>query len=304
MPCCAPTILEGRSMGKDIDKILKDAEEIDVGEDWFKVVALPNKIYGIHEPHHWQRVISFLIIGFERAALFDTGMGIKNISKVVKQLTDLEVFVINSHTHFDHVGDNYRFDKIYVLDNDMALSRLLNGQPNEALRHDLALESFFKGYPEGFDPDAYAIKPVSEENIYKLHNGDVIDLGNRKLEILHTPGHSNDSIMLLDSENRSLFTGDTFYPAGLFAFFDDEWGVSNLDVYENTMKEIAKLEPELDYLFPCHDHALVAPKILPKVAAAFEAVNKGKAEYTKDELYGYKLRVHGFEGFSILTQDE
>ena len=109
--------------------------------------------------------------------------------------------------------------------------------------------------------------------------------------------------MLIDRDNKMLFTGDTFYPDWLFAFFDDEWGKSNLDVYEATMKEVAKLEPELDYILPCHNKALVTPKILPKVAAAFEAVNKGEADYTKSELYGYKIRVHDFEGFSILTQD-
>jgi glyoxylase-like metal-dependent hydrolase (beta-lactamase superfamily II) len=291
-------------MEQDIERILNRAEEIDVGESWFKVLSLPNEVYGIHEPYHWQEVISFLIIGSERAALFDTGMGIKDISKVVRQLTDLKVIVVNSHTHFDHVGDNHRFDKIYVLDDKMALSRLLSGQPNEALRHDVAVELFRTGYPEGFDPDTYAIKPVSEDKIHRIHHGDIIDLGDRKLEILHTPGHSNDSIMLLDRENRSLFTGDTFYPDWLFAFFDDEWGESNLDVYEATMKEVAKLEPDLDYLFPCHNQALVTPKILPKAAAAFESVNKGEAAYKNSELYGYKIRVHDFEGFSILTQDK
>ncbi len=291
-------------MGKDIAKILKDAVEIDVGESWFKVLSLPNNVYGIHEPHHWQKMISFLIIGSQRAALFDTGMGIKDISKVVNQLTDLEVIVVNSHTHFDHVGDNHRFDTIYVFNEDRAIQLLLDGQPNKALRYDLAIDLFRKGYPEGFDPGAYVILPVHEEQIHKLNHGDIIDLGDRKLEVVYTPGHSTDDIMLLDRENRSLFTGDTFYPDRLFAFFDgDFWGESDPNVYEATMKDIAKLEPELDFLYPCHNEALVSPSVLPKVVDAFGMVNRGEAEYTKSELYGYKIRVHDFEGFSILTQD-
>jgi len=291
-------------MGKDIAKILKDAEEIDVGEGWFKVLSLPNDIYGIHEPHHWQEVISYLIIGSERAALFDTGMGIKDISKVVKQLTDLEVIVVNSHTHFDHVGDNHRFDTIYVFDEDRPIQFHIEGQTNQTLQHDTDIKVFKNGYPEGFNPETYAIPPVREEQIRKLHHGDIIDLGDRKLEVLQTPGHSTDSIMLLDRENRSLFTGDTFYPDWLFAFFDEGWGESNLKVYEATMKEIAALEPELDYLFPSHNDPLVAPKILWKVAEAFEAVNRQEADYEISELYGYKIRIHDFEGFSILTKSE
>jgi len=290
-------------MGKDIDKILRDAEEIDVGESWFKVLRLPTNVFGIHEPHHWQEVISFLIIGSEKAILFDTGMGIKDITKVVSQLTDKDVIVINSHTHFDHVGDNHQFDKIFVYDDGRSVELLLNGQPNEALRYDMELELFYKGYPEGFDPDAYVILPVREEQINLVKDGDVFDLGDRKLEVLYTPGHSTDAIMLLDNDNRMLFTGDTFYPDWLFAFFDDEWGVSNLDVYEATMKEIAKLEPELDYILPCHNDALVSPSVLPKVVDAFRMVNREEAEYSKSELYGYKIRIHDFEGFSILTQD-
>jgi glyoxylase-like metal-dependent hydrolase (beta-lactamase superfamily II) len=290
-------------MGKRIEEILNHAEQVDVGESWFKVLSLPNDVYGIHEPYHWQEVISFLIIGSNRVVLFDTGMGIKDISKVVNQLTDLEVIVVNSHTHFDHVGDNHRFDKIFVYDDERSVDLLLNGQPNKALRHDLEEESFYKGYPEGFDPNAYVILPVQKEQINTVNHGDVFDLGDRKLEVLYTPGHSTDAIMLLDRGNRMLFTGDTFYPDWLFAFFDDDWGESNLEVYEATMRKVAKLEPELDYILPCHNDALVSPSVLPKVVEAFEKVNRGEAEYTKSELYGYKIRIHDFKGFSILTQD-
>ena len=47
----------------------------------------------------------------------------------------------------------------------------------------------------------------------------------------HFPGHTNDSLVLFDRENRALFTGDTFYPDSLFAFMEDEWGQSNLSVF-------------------------------------------------------------------------
>jgi glyoxylase-like metal-dependent hydrolase (beta-lactamase superfamily II) len=137
-----------------------------------------------------------------------------------------------------------------------------------------------------------------------MKDGDIFDLGGWKLEVLFTPGHSTDAIMLLDRENRMLFTGDTFYPDWLFAFIDDEWGESNLDVYEATMREVAKLEPEMDYLLSCHMKSLVSPAVLPKVVEVFEKIKRGEAEYTNTELYGYKIRVHEFEGFSILSQDE
>ena len=291
-------------MEKKIDEILDHAEQVDVGESWFKVLSLPNDVYGIHEPYHWQEVISFLIIGSNRAVLIDTGMGIKDISRVVKQLTDLEVIIVNSHAHFDHVGDNHRFETIHVFDDELAIKWLLEGQPQELLEHDAALDMFTGGYPEGFNPETYAIPPVRKEQIHTINHGDVINLGDRELEVIHTPGHSKDSVMLLDRKNRSLFTGDTFYPDWLFAFFDEGFGGSDPIVYEKTMREIAELEPVLDFLYCSHNVSLVSPKILSKVAEAFNAVNNQEVDYELSELYGHKVRIHDFEGFSILTKSE
>jgi glyoxylase-like metal-dependent hydrolase (beta-lactamase superfamily II) len=47
-----------------------------------------------------------LIIGGGKSVLFDTGMGISDNSAVVKKLTDTEIIVVNSHTHFDNIGDD------------------------------------------------------------------------------------------------------------------------------------------------------------------------------------------------------
>jgi glyoxylase-like metal-dependent hydrolase (beta-lactamase superfamily II) len=288
-------------MGIDIEQALTDAEIIDVDESWFLVKRLPNAVFSIQEPLHQEGVISFLILGDERAALLDTGLGIKDISNVVHQLTDLDVIVINSHTHFDHVGDNHRFDEIYVYDHPNALKWLTNGHSNEDLTFDTRAEAFPQGYPDGFDPDDYMIPPVSVDIINWIHDGDVIDIGNRKLEVMHTPGHSVDSVMLLDRRNRSLFTGDTFCPGRLFAFISEDWGGSDLATYEKTMHEVAKLVPNLDYLYCSHGEALVDPSILPMVADAFSEVNRGDAKFAFQELYGEKLKLYEYPGFSILT---
>jgi glyoxylase-like metal-dependent hydrolase (beta-lactamase superfamily II) len=231
-------------------------------------------------------------------------MGIGDISRIVGQLTNTDVMVVNSHTHFDHVGDNWRFPEIFVYAENHAVETLKQGQSHDMLRFDAEPDKFFKQPPLGFEIEKYMIQPVDEKNIRLLHNGDLIDLGNRKLEVLHTPGHTSDSIMLLDRENRALFTGDTYYPDLLFAFFRDEWGNSDLRVYENTMKELTKLVPDLDYLYPCHLKALEPAEKLIDVAEAFEAVNKGEIKYKLDHLYFKTIRVYEFDGFSIGTLAE
>jgi glyoxylase-like metal-dependent hydrolase (beta-lactamase superfamily II) len=284
--------------------VLKSSQKIDVNDNWFEVVELPNKVTAISEPGHWQHVISYLIQGTRKSVLFDTGMGISDISKVVSKLTDNELMVVNSHTHFDHIGDDWRFDEIHVFDDDQAVEILKKGHDHEMVLFDSEPKKFIKPPPRGFDPKNYMIRPVAEKKIRLLQDGEQIDLGNRKLEVLHTPGHTGDSIMLLDLENRALFTGDTFYPDLLFAFFRDDWGHSDLRVYENTMTELAGRTSDLDYLYPAHTQPLVEASVLVDVAKAFKAVNRNEAAYELEELYFQTIRIYEFDGFSIGALDE
>ena len=91
---------------------LNAAPKIDIGDEWFEVIKLPRDVLAIAEPGHWQEVISFLIVGTLKSVLFDTGMGIGDISRIVGQLTNTDVMVVNSHTHFDRmilgVDKNFR----------------------------------------------------------------------------------------------------------------------------------------------------------------------------------------------------
>ena len=49
----------------------------------------------------------------------------------------------------------------------------------------------------------------------KLNDGDMLDLGDRCLRVVHLPGHSPGSIALLDvGSDRSLFSGDVVYDSG------------------------------------------------------------------------------------------
>src|SRR5689334_18656945 len=84
-------------------------ERVRVPDQWFEVYRIRPGVFAIYEPHQAEEVISYLILGTKRALLFDTGLGIGNIRKITEHLTRLPVSVVNSHTHNDHVGDNWRF---------------------------------------------------------------------------------------------------------------------------------------------------------------------------------------------------
>jgi hypothetical protein len=70
------------------------------------------------------------------------------------------------------------------------------------------------------------------------------------------------------------------------------------------MIEITKLVPELDYVYCSHTKPLVDPEILQKAADAFGMIRRGEVEYVSQEMYGLNLRLHTFNGFSILTKDD
>ena len=100
---------------ENAEAVLHQAKKIDVADEWFDVIELPREVYAIAEPGHWQHVISYLIIGTKKSVLFDTGMGISDISAVVQKLTDTEIMVVNSHTHLTTSGMTGAFRKYMSL---------------------------------------------------------------------------------------------------------------------------------------------------------------------------------------------
>lgn len=245
-----------------------------------------------------------MIEGRERAVLLDTGMGIGDIEKVVERLTRLRVRVVNSHTHFDHIGDNHRFDEIAVFDNEVEIERLKRGRTIKDLRCELRGELLFRPLPMGFDPESYEIQPCMPTRLLK--HEEYIDLGGRRLKVLHTPGHSPGSLCLLDTKSGELFTGDTFYLSSLYAHFLE----SDLEAYSQTANYLASLVSSVSVLRPSHDDGKRQPfaerEYLVRLAEAFQRIKTGKANFSLGvcPYSDMKLRDYRFEGFSIWTRED
>ena len=277
-----------RPQYKELKKVLAD--------DWFEVYELPNQVYAIYEPRHFQEVISFLVLGSQKAMLVDTGMGFKKIKPIVDQLTKLPVFVVNTHSHFDHIGGNWEFTEGYILDTEPSRFRMTNGLMEKDVIKHLVEDSVWGDYPEGFDPDNYYIKPVPYWNY--IQSGHCFDLGGRQIEILATPGHSPDSIMLADKDNQILFTGDTVYPATMYAHLSSDDGMlSEQGVYRRTMHQVA--DAFSTYQIYCsHNEPLRDGAMLTAIADAFDAIENG---LTPDAVDEKGLNKYQFDGFAITT---
>jgi glyoxylase-like metal-dependent hydrolase (beta-lactamase superfamily II) len=259
----------------------KTLERIKVSDPWFEVYRVPGfvlanpgvrnvapGVFAIYEPHQFEETIGYLIAGEKQAMLFDTGMGISDVKKVVDELTKLPVIVLNSHTHNDHVGGNWQFSTVYGMDTDFTRANAKGSR--EDAQSELEPGSICGELPKGFDAKAYATKPWRISRF--LRDGDKIDLGGRTLEILSTPGHTPDAICLLDRANGLLFTGDTYYPAPIWLYRPE----TNLDAYVASVKRLAALAPQLKLVLGAHNAPVAPPSVLPRLVAAIEAVRAGK----------------------------
>ena len=81
-------------------------------DPWFTVRKIDGKTYAISELGHWEKVHSFLLLGEDKAALIDTGLGIDNMKRITDQLTDLPIDVITTHVHSDHIGSHGKYERL------------------------------------------------------------------------------------------------------------------------------------------------------------------------------------------------
>jgi glyoxylase-like metal-dependent hydrolase (beta-lactamase superfamily II) len=264
-------------------------ERVLSAEPWFEIYHIRPGVFAIYEPKQFEEVISYLILGEKRVVLFDTGLGVGKISTVVARLTSLPLTVINSHTHFDHVGGNAEFPEIWNRDLPYTLQNM-HGQSNAYSRDTLVPERLCGPLPAGTKPGSYATR--TWKSAHTLQDGERIDLGGRELEVLFTPGHTPDSLALLDRKNGLLFTGDSFYPGPIYLFTPE----TDFAAYAQSVARLAALEPHIQLLLPAHNVPVAPPAYLYRLADAVQQVRSGKAKSQLVEGH----REYLFDGFSLL----
>jgi glyoxylase-like metal-dependent hydrolase (beta-lactamase superfamily II) len=264
-------------------------ERVSTPEPWFEVYKIRPGVFAIYEPRQGEEVISYLIAGSKRALLFDTGMGIGNIKKVAGGLTPLPLSVLNSHTHNDHVGDNWRFTDIYAM--DTAFTRENAKGSTADAQAEITPDQLCGELPRDFDAKSYATRPFHVA--HWLHDGASIDLGERVLKVLSAPGHTPDAVALWDEKNGLLFTGDSYYAGPIYLYRPE----TDLDAYVASMQKMAAL-PKLQLLLPSHNVPVADPSELQRVIAAMQVVRAGNLKpVPRDGKWEYK-----FEGFSFLMK--
>jgi glyoxylase-like metal-dependent hydrolase (beta-lactamase superfamily II) len=216
--------------------------------DWFSRREVAGGIWHIEEPAYNAdyRCNIFLIQGEKRDLVIDSGLGLASLREFLKPISETPV-LIASHAHYDHLGSNWEFENRWA---HAAEAEILAHPTRENTFGERFLETAdFAFLPwEGFDVSQWQPQAAPATRI--LENGEILDLGNRKLEVIHAPGHSPGLICLWDAQNRALFSTDAVYDGEIFDFLP----CSDISTYLKTMKKLRELPVEVAY--PCHNQIL------------------------------------------------
>jgi glyoxylase-like metal-dependent hydrolase (beta-lactamase superfamily II) len=226
--------------------------------DWFTIDRIDTDTYIISEYRHWEETHCYLINGNERSLLIDTGLGICNISEEVEKLTDKPVTAVATHIHWDHIGGHKYYPDFYAHEAEL---NWLSGE------FPLTMDTIRKmvidrcNLPNGYDVNSYKFFQGTPARV--LHDGAIIDIGGRAIEVLHTPGHSPGHMCFWEKTRGYLFTGDLVYKDTLFAYYPS----TDPAAYLNSLEKVVAFP--VKQVFPGHHSLDIKPEILNRMRDAF-----------------------------------
>ncbi len=221
-----------------------------VSGEWFSREHAEGGVTRLFEPHvaPLLRCNVWHVRGRERDLLVDTGLGVASLFAAARDLFERPLTVVLTHTHRDHMGGAHEFADVRVHEAELEAARgALDQFPLEIASWPAGMREFLgaRGYAVGgallaarphaaFSLDAPMLAVLGAQ---ALRAGDALDLGDRRFEVLHLPGHSPGSLGLWDARSGTLFSGDAIYDGPLL---DDIPGANRAD-YARTMERLLAL---------------------------------------------------------------
>ena len=183
-------------------------------QDWYRVQKKGDDVTLIDEPHiqEFYRCNIWHVRGSDRDMLVDSGMGVVSLREWVPLVTERALTAVASHTHFDHIGCHHEFEERAVHRAEADI--LANPTRSSTLADPYVTNDIFDTLPPlPYASTDYSVRGAKATRL--LDDGDVIDLGNRYFEVIHTPGHSPGGIALWEAASGILLSGDIVYDGPL-----------------------------------------------------------------------------------------
>jgi glyoxylase-like metal-dependent hydrolase (beta-lactamase superfamily II) len=205
-------------------------------QDWYETLRMADGVTLIHEPwiKPFYRCNIWHVRGRDRDLLFDSGLGHFSLRAHVGLVSERPLVCVASHTHFDHIGCHHEFGERCVHRAEAAI--LADPRNDWTLADRYATDEMFDRPPRGWSSAAYGIRPAPAQRI--LEHGDIVDLGDRQFEVVHTPGHSPGGIGLYERSTGIFLSGDIVYDGPLI---DDAYH-SDPQAYAGTLEALRRLE--------------------------------------------------------------
>ncbi|MDR6610728.1 MBL fold metallo-hydrolase [Leifsonia sp. 1010] len=212
-------------------------------ENWYRREWSAPGIERIDEPHvhEFLRANIWRVVGQDRDLVVDAGLGVASLRERAADLFEHAPVLVLTHAHLDHVGSAHEFPDRrmhrYSQVNDSTPATLRGPELAGLLGVDWpdmpAL--LVDAVPRDFEVDSYGVHSAPPTTI--LDDGDLVDLGDRRLRVLHLPGHTSGSLCLFDEQAGALFSGDVIYDDILLDGLDE----SDIDQYVQSMLRLRDL---------------------------------------------------------------
>lgn len=213
----------------------------------------------------------FLVVGDQKAALLDTGVGYGSLREQVGRITGLPVQVLITHGHVDHAMGSGEFRDVWLNPLDEALYR---EHSDAEVRLGYIYGRAQDGAPSGAAEQLQPVKPF--EQLHPLAVGDVFDLGGLTVEIHEGAGHTPGCVTMLIPELRTLLLGDACNP---FTFLFDKTCSTVAEYREMLLRLDQATRGRYDRVLLCHGPGCLAPvELLGNVVAVCDDILSGNAD--------------------------
>ncbi|MBN3308254.1 acyl-coenzyme A thioesterase MBLAC2 [Amia ocellicauda] len=232
--------------------------------DWYAHKSLGEGVFWIQERFYesGNRANIWLVRGSHQDVVIDTGLGLRSLPDYLhaKGLLGEEserknpLLAIATHVHFDHSGGLYQFGQVGV--HRAEADALASGDNFETVTW-LSDSEVVRPPAPGWRARHFRVQAVQPTHI--LQEGDVIDLGDRQLTVMHMPGHSRGSICLHDKERKMLFSGDVAYDGSMI----DWLPYSRISDYVSTCERLVELvdKGQVERVLPGHFNTFGAERL-------------------------------------------